>query len=83
MFRTGSIDMEPVVDASLVVDTETWQTGDCITLIHVVQADHTFSFLLQKDILIITNSRLCQTHDQMALDIVIWDGLRADGALNS
>ena len=59
MLRTGAIDLEPVVDAPLVVDAETGQPGDRIPLIHLVQADHTFAFLLLQNVLIVTDSRLC------------------------
>lgn len=53
---TGAVDLEPVVDAPLVVYTQAGQTGDHLPLVHVVQADDTFSFLLRQNILIITDS---------------------------
>ena len=56
MFGTGAIDLEPVVDAPLVVDAETGEPGDGLALVHLVQTDHTFAFLLLQHILIITDS---------------------------
>ena len=58
MLGTGSVHLEPVVDASLVVNTETGKPRDRVSLVHVLQTDDALALLLLKDVLIVADPRL-------------------------
>lgn len=53
MLGTGAVHLEPTVDASLVVDAETWQPGDSVARTQVFEADDALALGVRQNVLVI------------------------------
>lgn len=65
MFWTRPVDLEPFIDTPFVIDAETGQACDCVTLSHVIQAYRTLTTVLGQNVLVIIESGFGETHLQM------------------
>jgi len=83
MLRTGSVHFEPLVNATLVIDAQTGQPCNYVSLQQIFEANYTLAFLLGQYVLVVTEAGLSQAHHQVTLDVVRHHELGAHRALDT
>jgi hypothetical protein len=64
---------EPRLYAGFVVDTQARQPSDHMSFFHIFQANHTLPFVLDQRLIVVLNPWSREAHDQMTVDVVMWD----------
>lgn len=80
MLRAAILTLEPVVNARLVINAEAWQAGNRFSLQHLVKADGTFALVLGEHVIVISDFRTGEAHDEMNVDFIGGDSLLAHRA---
>lgn len=80
MLWTRAINVKPLVYTPFVVDTETRQSGNGISLLQLLQTDGTFPGVSRQNVLIVGQPGLAETHEQVLLHLTGHHVLGAHGA---
>lgn len=81
MFRAGPVDLKPGVYTAFVVDAEAGQSGDGVSLLQILQTDHTLACISRQHIIVVGEAGLAQTHDEVNFHFIGRYRLGADRTL--
>lgn len=75
VFRTAATDGKPIINATLMIDAQTWQPSDRISFLQLIEADRTLALINHQNVFVVNELWFREARQKMQFDAIGWNGL--------